>query len=169
MDTQKTEGWETFEVRPNGFWHRRVLLVCTGVLAAVTAGIGIMFAILGAWPILPFAGLEVVLLLGTVLWVRARSYDLERIVVSEHYIHLTRRRGKRISVNSYAKNWTRVELCKGAVSHEPNRLYLVMQGRGIEIGNHLIESSRRNLYRNIKDRLKDMNFDNADISQHRES
>jgi uncharacterized membrane protein len=37
-------------------------------LAAVTLLIGVGFALAGAWPVLPFAGLEVLMLAGAFFW-----------------------------------------------------------------------------------------------------
>jgi len=48
-------------------------------LAAVTLVIGIGFAIVGAWLVLPFAGLEVVLLTAAYLMYARHAADYERI------------------------------------------------------------------------------------------
>lgn len=52
------------------------LAVAFGVLAALTLAIGAGFAIAGAWPVLPFAGLEV-LMLGVAYLVYARQAAAE--------------------------------------------------------------------------------------------
>jgi len=57
------------------------LLLVFALLAALSLGIASAFAALGAWLILPFAGLEV-LLLGAAFWITARhATDYERIEV----------------------------------------------------------------------------------------
>jgi uncharacterized membrane protein len=48
------------------------LLCAFAALAAVTLGIGIVFAVMGAWLVLPFAGLEV-LALGAAFVLHARK------------------------------------------------------------------------------------------------
>jgi uncharacterized membrane protein len=47
------------------------LALVFAALAALTIGIAVAFAALGAWLILPFAGLEV-LVLGAAFWITAR-------------------------------------------------------------------------------------------------
>jgi uncharacterized membrane protein len=56
------------------------LLAALAALAAVTLAIGIGFALLGAWPILPFAGLEVLALaMAFVVQVRRIGKELETV------------------------------------------------------------------------------------------
>jgi uncharacterized membrane protein len=56
------------------------LLGALAALAAVTLAIGIGFALLGAWPILPFAGLEVLALaMAFVVQVRRIGKELETV------------------------------------------------------------------------------------------
>ena len=52
------------------------LAVAFGALAALTLAIGVGFAIAGAWLVLPFAGLEV-LMLGAAYFVYARRAGAE--------------------------------------------------------------------------------------------
>ena len=56
------------------------LLCAFGVLAAVTLAIGIGFALMGAWLVLPFAGLEVLALAAAfVVNVRRVGKELENV------------------------------------------------------------------------------------------
>jgi uncharacterized membrane protein len=56
-------------VKPNhsATWHQNLWLL--GALAVPSLGAGIGFALLGAWPILPLAGLELTALAGALYWV----------------------------------------------------------------------------------------------------
>ena len=56
-------------VKPNhsATWHQNLLLLAA--LAVPSLGAGIGFALLGAWPILPLAGLELTALAGALYWV----------------------------------------------------------------------------------------------------
>ncbi len=56
------------------------LLGSLAALAAVTLAIGIGFSLLGAWPVLPFAGLEVLALaIAFVVHVRRIGKELETV------------------------------------------------------------------------------------------
>ena len=53
------------------------LLTVFALLAAVTIGIGIGFALAGAWLVLPFAGLEVLMLGAAFIATARRAADYE--------------------------------------------------------------------------------------------
>ena len=64
-DQQKQEGWNVFQPNRAVSWRtNQIFLLLIGSLSALIAG---GFALLGAWMILPFAGVEILLLV-SLLW-----------------------------------------------------------------------------------------------------
>ncbi len=150
-----TDGMVRLEIRPNESGNRRALLICALVLTLIVAAIGIIFASQGAWLVLPFAGLEILILATGAICVGLRAKNYELIVISRNFVHVTKFKRPRVTVKSFAKQWIRVQLCSGRTGHEPSRLVVGLSGQLEEIGSCLTEYSRKRLYRQLKDWLKD--------------
>lgn len=149
-----TDGMVRLEIRPNESGNRRALLLCALVLILVVATIGIIFALQGAWLVLPFAGLEILILATGAICVGLRAENYESVLISRNFVHVTKFRRPRVTVKSFAKHWICVQLCSGRTRHEPSRLVVGLSGQQEEIGSCLTEYSRKRLYRQLKDWLK---------------
>ena len=121
-----------------------------GVFAALGAAvlaIGVGFALFGAWLILPFAGLEVLLLAGAFLLQARHAADYERIVL---------RRGKqRVEVADGARV-ARLEVDAGSARVDVRGGLVVLRGAGQELalGRHLDEQSRMRFGAELRKRLR---------------
>lgn len=139
---EKTEG---FVVMPNQAmsWHTLVLLYL--LIASVTLCVGVFFYWHGYKLVLPFSGLEVVLL-GVALYVTAwRGGEQEVILFTEDTILFER--GHRTPEESYRfqRAWAKIVLERSWNSWYPSRLLLRSHGRQIEIGRFLNEQERQGL------------------------
>ena len=149
-----TEGMVRLKIRPNESGNLRALLICVLVLILVIAAIGIILALQGAWLILPFAGLEILILATGAICVGLRAKNYESVIISRNFVHITKFKRPRFTVKSFAKHWIRVQLYSGRTRHEPSRLVVGLSGQLEEIGSCLTECSRKRLYRQLKDWLK---------------
>ena len=120
------------------------------LLVAVTLGIGIGFAAAGAWLVLPFAGIEVVLI-GVAFFVNGRhAGDYERI----------ERAGERLTVEvSSAGQTQRHEMPVRATQvrmakHGYPRVWLSANGCEYEVGRHLQEQGRIELAAELARRIQ---------------
>ena len=121
------------------------------LIASISAVIAGAFAALGAWLILPFAGLEVgaLYLAFRVLDRRANDYewltiDGDRLVVEQkRHGRLTRFEGNRL--------WAQVVVRKQS---ERVELALRYQGREIEFGTFLSEEARSSAARSLQEQLR---------------
>ena len=113
--------------------------------ACVTSfsGAGVM-ALRGWWPVLPFAGLEM-LLLGAVLWHSLRRRDRgEVITVTDELIEINSQVARKQSI-VFPRHWAQVKLRRAASPLHPSRLLIVSHGRSFEVGSFLTEEDRRDL------------------------
>ena len=149
-----TEGMVRLKIRPNESGNLRALLICVLVLILVIAAIGIMLALQGAWLVLPFAGLEILILATGAICVGLRAKNYESVIISRNFVHITKFKRPRFTVKSFAKHWICVQLCSGRTRHEPSRLVIGLSGQLEEVGSCLTEYSRKRLYRQLKDWLK---------------
>jgi uncharacterized membrane protein len=127
------------------------LLWVYGLIAAVTLGIAAVFAALGAWVILPFAGVELVAL-GIAFAVNGRhAADYERIRLGEG--SLTVDVCESDSVRRHEFNPARASVTVAGAGRSM-RVMLSSPGRSLEIGRHLHERARLDLAGELNRRLR---------------
>lgn len=122
-------------------------------IAVLSLAISIVFALKGLWVILPFAGLEL-LLLGGCFYLVACAGNC-RQVISVSFEAVTIEKGRRRSTDGnkggpeesveFPRGWTRVKLAKNPGNWYPKRLLIGAYGRHVEIGEFLPEEEREAL------------------------
>jgi uncharacterized membrane protein len=105
-------------------------------LALIVLAIGTGFALAGAWLVLPFAGLEVALLVGAYLFYARHAADYERISLGEGRLTIEIADG--IENRSVELDARRVRLSVA----KDERLLLQAAKEQIEIGRHLDAEKR---------------------------
>jgi uncharacterized membrane protein len=116
-------------------------------LFAVSIGIAGGFAYAGAWPVLPYAGVEMLVLYCAFRWMDRHAGDYERITITDGRVEIEVREAGQCRREALSRYWARV------VNREGGTLALRSHGREIEIGRHLDEEQRRALAREIGSRL----------------
>ena len=143
-----------FIIRPNRSLSWRELLLFFYISLSVSLLIALFFLLIGAWLILPFTGLEMLLLFSGLYYVAKRcSRDCEWITVREVDIETINFTGRKKTINSFPRHWARLELQENEKWYA-SRLLIGSHGRYAEIGTHLTEHEKRELYRDLKQALK---------------
>lgn len=132
-------------ISPSGLW--RVF----AAIALVTLGIGIGFACFGAWLILPFAGLELLVLAAAFVVVGRHATDCERIEFSADRVRVEVRDLERTAVHDFDPVRSQVVLGEGRGG---TRVWLLARGARLEVGRHLDEASRAGLVIELRRRLR---------------
>ena len=123
-------------------------LACVFVaLAVAVLAIGTGFAIAGAWLILPFAGLEVLLLGGAFLLQARHATDYERIALERDRLKVEVADGGRLARYELDARRVRVEV-------EGARIMLRDARETLELGRYLDEQSRVMFGAELKKRLR---------------
>ena len=144
-----------FVIRPNGSlsWGQAITFMV--FISTVSLGIGLAFAWMGFWVILPFAGLEL-LALGAGLYVSLRGND-DREVVTVSQGRVTIEYGRvgdpeRI-VREFARAWARIRLepPQGKTGHA--RLLVGASGQFVELGRCLTDAEKRRLGQRLQNVL----------------
>ena len=113
-------------------------------LAVLVLAIGAGFAAAGAWLVLPFAGLEV-LLLGTAFVAHARhAADYEKIELQSGRLEVEVAEAERVA---------RYQLENARVSMEEGRIVLRGAGKELEVGRHVGAEARVELAAELKKTL----------------
>jgi len=131
-------------VRPNRTLTLRGMTVLFAGLTVVVLTIGVGFTLAGAWPVLPFAGLELALV-GAVLYRLFRhADDHDRIMIDRERVTVIRQRGRCEWRDEFQRYWTKVTLERGR-SWYPSRLKVGSHGRFVVIAAGVNEKEREAL------------------------
>lgn len=114
-------------------------------ILTVSLSIAGAFAAAGFWPVLPFAGLELLALAAALRLSLRRGRVREFIRIDERSVVIAAASPNRTVEFRFARPWTRVELRAGAAPTWPSRLLVGAMGRTVEVGAFLTESERRRL------------------------
>jgi uncharacterized membrane protein len=116
-------------------------------LAFVVVAIGTGFAIAGAWLVLPFAGLEVLLLGAAYVLYARRAADYERIVLDSGWLTVE---------VSEAQRTLRYEMeaRRARVRVDEERVLLLGAREQLELGRHLDADTRVQLAAELQKRLR---------------
>jgi uncharacterized membrane protein len=142
-----------FELSPNCALTRRSAPLFFLSVVAVCLPVAVGAALLGAWMVLPFAGLELAGLAAALCLSLKRGQLRERLQIDELDVQVARYGCGMPSTYRFARPRTRVELRRAAVPHWPSRLLIGEQGRSVEIGAFLTESERERLSRRLAEVL----------------
>lgn len=130
----------------------RHLVFC--LILAVSLAISVGFALVGAWPILPFAGAEMLALYLAFRYVARHAGDYERITVDGDRVLLEAADGDRVARHEFNRYWVQVVL-DWAGSDGHCRLALRYCGKEVEFGRHLTDEEREAAARRLRQTIKD--------------
>ena len=122
------------------FWF--ILVVSVGI----AAGFSLIY---GAWPMLPYAGLEMAVLYVAFRYMDRHAADYERITIRGNSIAVEVQEGAKVTRLEVNRHWTRVVCDDGG-----GRLVLRSHGREIEVGRHLCEERRLEMGRELARELR---------------
>lgn len=123
---------------------RGALMFFSGA-CALSLGIGALFASVGLWPILPAAGLEMILLGWALHASLARRHQAEILTITDSDVCVELRDRSRSCQVLFQRHWAQVKLLCPASRLHPSRLTIESHGRRCEVGGFLTEEERRGL------------------------
>jgi uncharacterized membrane protein len=132
-------------IRPNQSLSWRTAIQVYAAIAIVCLGIGIAFALHGFWTVLPFAGLEI-LVLGAAFYLCLTRSQI-REVVSVNASVVTVEKGRQTPEERWEcpRVWAQIRLEPPQFAWYPSRLAIAFQGRQVQLGAFLNEEERRAL------------------------
>ena len=145
---RRTAG-DAWVARPNQALSPRLARTLVLSAAAITFCIALAFAAFGAWPVIPFAGLEVAALWLALRHLQRHADDEECIDIGEYEIVVTRRLAGRREEFRFWKNWARVRL-EQPPELRRKCLFLSSHGRSLEIGMLLTDRQKQELAEEIR-------------------
>lgn len=120
-------------------------------LALISLMIAVVFAALGAWLILPFAGLEAFALYVTFVWITRHAQDSELLVIRGNAVALAVHEDAHTRHYEFNRAWARLVVEQRGWH---TRLALRSHGREVEVGRYLDSGGRQRLARELQARLR---------------
>jgi uncharacterized membrane protein len=141
---------QRIEIAPNCSLTVRGAALFFASLCGVSFAIAGLFAWRGAWPVLPFAGLEMLLLGWALRASLRRRFQLEIITLTEREVGIEMRDGLQRRAAVFPRHWARVKLRAARTPLHPSSLTIESHGRACEVGAFLSEEERRGLAARLK-------------------
>jgi len=157
IESNKKESLFRITLTPNKSlsWKSNILFILA--ISVTCAVIGIAFYIAGAFLILPFAGLEIILVGTCVYLVVQRSYKQEIITLTPEKLKIEKGISKPNQFWEYFRIWAFVVVEKPKHPWYPAHIVITSKGERVPIGDFLTEKEKLDLVdklRNIIDSLK---------------
>ncbi|MEZ0287939.1 MAG: DUF2244 domain-containing protein [Methylophilus sp.] len=114
------------------------LLLSLGVLTVLIA---IAFLHIGAWMVLPFAGLELVLVVLAFVLVLRHSSDYEKITFAEDHVEIEQSVLGKIKHVRFQRYWTRITLREG--ENGKTSLWIGSHNQEVEFGRDTMNNAQR--------------------------
>lgn len=151
------EGVRRFELSARCSLTPRTARIFIASFAAGTFAVAGFFALQGYWPVLPFAGLEIGLLIWATRTSMRRGQEHETISISEESVVIQRRSGQIEQRSVFPRHWSKVKLHAPQSALHPSRLIVESHGRACEVGRFLTEDERRSLAVRLKQLVGNVN------------
>ena len=137
-------------LRGNASLSARAALCIFLGLAVSAPLIGFLLAIGGAWPVIPFLGLELVVVGAVFCRMCWRARDCEVLEFDENRLHIIQHRGQSECRHEFQRYWARVVLEPVRDGWYPPRLLIRSHGREVEIGANFNEDQRTELAQRLR-------------------
>ena len=144
------------DLSPHCSLSTRGAVLFFGSVCLATFGVAGIATVLGYWPVLPFAGAEMLLLGWALHSNMQRRFDRESIDVSETCVSIEYSRGTPRRV-VFPRHWARVKIRRPNSPLHRGRLVIESHGRAYEVGRFLTEEERRQLAAELRRVIGDMN------------
>lgn len=134
---------DSIVLRPNRSLSARGMAMLFGGVAGSVAVLAVIFLRSGAWPVVPFLGLELAAV-GATLWLlHWHTHDCEIIRLEDDRLEVVQRRGRSETCHRFPRYWARVVMEPSLNNHHPSRLVIRSHGRELEVGAGMTEEARR--------------------------
>lgn len=133
---------------------RRQVALFLAVTAVAMMAIALAFSALGLWLVLPFSGLEWLILYWAFRWNLESGRLREVLTIGEAEVLLEQGRDRPEHVHRFHRVWLAMEWVASEYRGHPGRLTLRSHGKQVELGSFLPEPERQGLYRELRQILQ---------------
>lgn len=147
--TSATRTWEARRQCSLSSGGRKWVFAGTAAWSGAIAA-GLTYA--GAWPVLPFTGLELALLWWALRQIDSTADDFERISLDANRLAIDARCGTRVEHHEFHPYWAQLHRWQAPGEHS-HRLLIRSHGKEVEVGRLLTEEEKTALGNELKKNL----------------
>lgn len=136
---------QSFEIRPNCSVTRLGAVAMFVAIFSVSVVIGAYFTSVGAWMVLPFAGLELLVLGAAIHCFMRDAQCSETVSVVSGELRVVKRGRWGVRDWVFHPYWAQIVLRRDPACWYPSRLVIRSHGREVRIGDCLTEQEREQL------------------------
>lgn len=141
--------------RPNNSLSPETSVKIMVVLIAAVLLVALGFALMGAWLVLPFAGLEILAFAYAFYIVNLHAADFESIAVEGDRVVVEKRNYKESTTVVFQRYWVQVNVRSGASGK--NGLFIGSHGKEVEFGKNFINDEQRTeLARELRQKIRNI-------------
>ena len=153
MKIGKPENWSVI-LRPNNSLSPAGFLTLMAIVVGLNFVGGMFFLLIGAWPVMGFMGLDVVLIWWAFRVNFAAAQRSERITINGDTVQLLRQpKSGSATLEEFNRRWLRVELEFDEARELVGRLFLIYRGKRSEVGSFLGAEEREGLAKALRQAL----------------
>lgn len=127
--------------RPNSSLSPRGRIAVVALLASFSLAVAIGFSLIGAWLVLPFAGLELLAVAYAFYYINCHAGDYESITIEGDRLEVEKHSYKNTSQIVFQCYWARVLLRD--LPGGDKSLLLRSHGKEVEFGRHFMNNDQR--------------------------
>ena len=147
--------------RPNNSLSVEDSVKLLAALAGIALVVALGFLHIGAWLVLPFAGLEIVAFAYAFHTVYLHADDFDSITIESDRVVVEKRNIKEITTTVFQRYWAQVNVRDVAMIKGSNGkcgLFISSHGNEVEFGRNFINDEQRSqLARDLRQKLKNIN------------
>lgn len=142
--------------RPNNSLTAEGAYRLLAILAVIALMVAVGFTHIGAWLVLPFAGLELLAFALAFYYIRLHAADFESITIDGDRVLIEKKHRRHVSAMEFQRYWTQVSVKESASGK--HALMIGSHGKEVEFGKHFIDDEQRvALVRELKKKLRNIN------------
>jgi len=147
--------------RPNNSLSVEDSVKLLAALASIALVVALGFLHIGAWLVLPFAGLEILAFAYAFHCIYLHADDFDSITIEHDRVVVEKRNVKEITTTVFQRYWAQVNVRDVAMIKGSNGkcgLFISSHGNEVEFGRNFINDEQRSqLARDLRQKLKNIN------------
>ena len=147
-------------LRPNNSLSPEGSVKVVMALFAIVLVVAFGFALIGAWLVLPFAGLEVAALAYAFYCVHMHSDDYESITIAGDDVIVEKKNNKDFTTTIFQRYWAQIsvrDVIQGKGKSNKRALFISSHGKEVEFGKYFINDGQRTMFaRELREKLRNI-------------
>ena len=147
-------------LKPNNSLSPEGTVKVVMALFVIVLLVSIGFSLIGAWLVLPFAGIEIVALAYAFYSVYLHSNDYESITIVGDEVLVEKKNDKDLTMMIFQRYWAQIsvrDVMQGSGKGSKRVLFISSHGKEVEFGKYFINDGQRTMFaRELREKLRNI-------------